>query len=489
MNKDKQTHVLIVGAGFAGMKAAQVLGRRKDIRVTLVDKNNYHLFQPLLYQVASTGLNPSEISSTVRHTFRKRKNVKVLRAELTAVDKETRTVTFNGGTFTLEYAYLMLCVGGRTCYFGNDQWEETAPGLKSLEDAVNIRNRLLKSLEDAERLGDAVDMEQLTSVVVIGGGPTGVELAGAFAELRSKVLNNDYRSFEPKNVQVTLVEAAPNLLLGYDEKSSEYTRKRLEKLGVKVLLNEGVTDISEEGVTTKERFLPSTNVIWAAGVEGHPLARMVTDQIDKRGRVLVTPELLIEGESNIYACGDMTYFGHDERFPRGLPGVAPAAIQQGDRAARNILATLDGKETKKFEYFDKGKMATIGRSAAVAEAGPMKMRGFLAWCAWLFIHLLYLVEFQDRVIVFMRWIWSYITWQWGVRIIFGAGTVETDMAKDHPALEEDGVVSGDGESEADAKVARDESEEPEDVEDVKVAGGAEVEEEAADEAEAEEAKS
>ena len=489
MNKDKQTHVLIVGAGFAGMKAAQVLGRRKDIRVTLVDKNNYHLFQPLLYQVASTGLNPSEISSTVRHTFRKRKNVKVLRAELTAVDKETRTVTFNGGTFTLEYDYLMLCVGGRTCYFGNDQWEETAPGLKSLEDAVNIRNRLLKSLEDAERLGDAVDMEQLTSVVVIGGGPTGVELAGAFAELRSKVLNNDYRSFEPKNVQVTLVEAAPNLLLGYDEKSSDYTRRRLEKLGVKVLLNEVVTDISEEGVTTKERFLPSTNVSWAAGVEGHPLARMVTDQIDKRGRVLVTPELLIEGESNIYACGDMTYFGHDERFPRGLPGVAPAAIQQGDRAARNILATLDGKETKKFEYFDKGKMATIGRSAAVAEAGPMKMRGFLAWCAWLFIHLLYLVEFQDRVIVFMRWIWSYITWQWGVRIIFGAGTVETDMAKDHPALEEDGVVSGDGESEADAKVARDESEEPEDVEDVEVAGGAEVEEEAADEAEAEEAKS
>lgn len=425
------------------MKAAQVLGRRKNIRVTLVDKNNYHLFQPLLYQVASTGLNPSEISSTVRHTFRKRKNVKVLRAELTEVDKEKRTATFNGGSFKLEYDYLMLCIGGRTCYFGNDQWQDTAPGLKSLEDAVNIRNRLLKSLEDAERLGDAVDMEQLTSVVVIGGGPTGVELAGAFAELRSKVLNKDYRSFEPKNVQVTLVEAAPNLLLGYDEKSSEYTRKRLEKLGVKVLLNEGVTDISEEGVTTKERFLPSTNVIWAAGVEGHPLARMVTDQLDKRGRILVTPELLVEGESNIFACGDMTYFGHDERFPRGLPGVAPAAIQQGDRAARNILALLDGKETKRFEYFDKGKMATIGRSAAVAEAGPMKMRGFLAWCAWLFIHLLYLVEFQDRVIVFMRWIWSYITWQWGVRIIFGAGTVDTDLAKDHPAVEKAGVIEGD----------------------------------------------
>ena len=436
MSKDNQTRVLIVGAGFAGMKAAQVLCRRKEVQVTLVDKNNYHLFQPLLYQVASTGLNPSEISSTVRHTFRKRKNVKVLRAELTSIDKVKKVAAFNDDDFFIEYDYLVLCVGGRTCYFGNNQWEETAPGLKSLEDAVNIRNRLLKSLEDAERLGSEVDMEQLTSVVVIGGGPTGVELAGAFAELRSKVLNNDYRSFQPKDVQVTLVEAAPGLLMGYDEKSSSYTRKRLEKLGVTVLLNEGVTDISDKGVTTKERFLPSTNVIWAAGVEGHPLARMVTDKIDNRGRILVTPELLIEGETDIYACGDMTYFGHDERFPRGLPGVAPAAIQQGERAARNILAELDGKESKKFEYFDKGKMATIGRSAAVAEAGPMKMRGFLAWCAWLFIHLLYLVEFQDRVIVFMRWIWSYITWQWGVRIIFGAGEPDVKLPESHPAVEE-----------------------------------------------------
>ncbi|MCA9776702.1 MAG: NAD(P)/FAD-dependent oxidoreductase [Candidatus Eremiobacteraeota bacterium] len=449
MSKDSQTRVLIVGAGFAGMKAAQVLGRRKNIQVTLVDRNNYHLFQPLLYQVASTGLNPSEISSTVRHTFRKRKNVKVLRAELNSIDKKKKVASFNDNDFTLEYDYLVLCVGGRTCYFGNNQWEEKAPGLKSLEDAVNIRNRLLKSLEDAERLGSEVDMEQLTSVVVIGGGPTGVELAGAFAELRSKVLNNDYRSFEPKNVQVTLIEAGPGLLNGYDEKSSKYTRKRLEKLGVTVLLNEGVTDISDKGVTTKERFLPSTNVIWAAGVEGHPLARMVTDKIDNRGRVLVTPELLIEGETDIYACGDMTYFGHDERFPRGLPGVAPAAIQQGERAARNILAGLDGKESKKFEYFDKGKMATIGRSAAVAEAGPMKMRGFLAWCAWLFIHLLYLVEFQDRVIVFMRWIWSYITWQWGVRIIFGAGEPDVKLTDSHPAVVENNESTETAENSAD----------------------------------------
>jgi len=431
----KDTHVLIVGAGFAGMKAAQVLSRNKSVRVTLVDKNNYHLFQPLLYQVASTGLNPSEISSAVRSTFRNRSNVTVLRAELSGLDKEKKVASFNGDKFSLEYDYVVLCVGGKTCYFGNDQWEKVAPGLKSLKDAVNIRNRLLGSLEEAERLGRLeVDLDQLTSVVVIGGGPTGVELAGAFAELRSKVLARDYRAFDPKKVKVTLIEGGPALLGGYDKKSSDYTKKRLEKLGVTVHLGEAVIDIKPDGVTTKERFIPSTNVIWAAGVEGHPLARMVTDKIDNRGRILVTPELRVEGESDLFACGDMTYFGHDERYPRGLPGVAPAATQQGERAAKNILALLQGKELKKFEYFDKGKMATIGRSAAVAEAGPMKMRGFTAWCAWLFIHLIYLMEFQDRVIVFLRWVWSYLTWQWGVRLIFGAGEVPMSVPDDHPAV-------------------------------------------------------
>ena len=269
------------------------------------------------------------------------------------------------------------------------------------------------------RPGDPYD------VVVIGGGPTGVELAGAFAELRSKVLARDYRAFDPKEIQVFLIEAGPALLSGYDEKSSVYTKKRLERLGVKVFLNERVTDIDAKGVTTQEQFFSSSNIIWAAGVEGHPLAKMATDKLDPRGRILVTPELLIEGETDIFACGDMTYFGHDERFPRGLPGVAPAAMQQGQRAAKNIIALINGTETKPFEYFDKGKMATIGRSAAVAEAGRMKMRGFLAWCAWLFIHLLYLVEFQDRIIVFMRWIWSYLTWQWGVRIIFDASDADS----------------------------------------------------------------
>lgn len=422
-------HVVIIGAGFAGLQAAQTLAKHK-VSVTLVDRNNYHLFQPLLYQVASTGLNPSEISAVVRSNFRKLKNVRVLMAGMTGIDKERKKIELNEGELSLDYDYLILGLGGKTSYFGNDQWSETAPGLKSLDDAITIRNRLLESLEQAEREGDESKFEELTSVVVIGGGPTGVELAGAFAELRGQVINQDFRSFDPKNVKVTLVEGGPTLLTGYDPKSSQYTKERLEKLGVEVLLNERVTDVTAAGVQTQNRFLSSRNVIWAAGVEGNPLSKLVTDKIDNRGRVLVTSTLEIEGESDIYACGDMTYFGHDERYPRGLPGVAPVALQQGKRAALNIVARIQGGESKPFRYFDKGRMATIGRSAAVAETSSLKMRGFLAWVAWLFVHLLYLVEFQDRLVVFMRWVWSYLTWHWGVRLIFAAGKDSTAKTKE-----------------------------------------------------------
>ena len=272
-------------------------------------------------------------------------------------------------------------------------------------------------------------MEELTSVVVIGGGPTGVELAGAFAELRSKVLGRDFSEFDPKEVKVVLVEGSPNLLNGYDQKSSRYAKSRLERMGVEVLLEERVVDVRDDGVQTGERFLKSRNVIWAAGVEGNPLARVVSDSVDARGRLFVTPDLRVEGEEDIYACGDMTHFPHDERFPRGLPGVAPVAIQQGQRAAKNILLRIEGKEGKPFQYFDKGKLATIGRSAAVAEADGFKIRGFSAWVAWLFVHLLYLAEFQDRVLVCLRWIWSYLTWYWGVRLIFSAGDSEDQTLK------------------------------------------------------------
>ena len=389
--------------------------------MTIVDRNNYHLFQPLLYQVASTGLNPSEISAVVRSNFRGRANVRVLKAEMTGLDKESKRVILDNGSRCLGYDYLILGIGGKTCYFGNEQWAEKAPGLKSLEDAVTIRNRLLDSFEQAELQGEEACLEELTSVVVIGGGPTGVELAGAFAELRSKVLGRDFSEFDPQEVKVTLVEGSPNLLNGYDRESSRYAKARLEKMGVEVFLKERVVDVREDGVQTGERFLKSRNVIWAAGVEGNPIARVVSDKVDGRGRLQVTPDLRVEGEDDIYACGDMAHYGHDQRFPRGLPGVAPVAIQQGHRAAKNILARIDGKDVKPFHYFDKGKLATIGRSAAVAEADGFKIRGFSAWVAWLFVHLLYLAEFQDRVLVCLRWVWSYLTWYWGVRLIFSAG--------------------------------------------------------------------
>lgn len=419
MSKTKETRVVIVGAGFAGLRAAHRLGRA-GAQVTLIDRNNFHLFQPLLYQVATTGLNPSEITSTVRGNFSHFKNVRVLKAELTDVDRAAKKVFCNDGTVECSYDYLILCAGGKTGYFGNDHWASVAPGLKTLDDAAAIRNRFLENFERAELATDPEEVKRLTSVVIIGGGPTGVELAGSFAELRGQVLARDFRRFEPASSCVTLLEGGPTLLAGYDAKLAEYTKKRLEKVGVDVYLNTRVTDITAQGVVSSAAVYNSANVIWAAGVEGLPLAKKLASQVTPRNGIVVNADLTLPDDECVYACGDMAYFEHDERYPRGLPGVAQVAMQQGDLAAKNILATLEGKERKTFRYFDKGKMATIGRSAAVAEAKGLKMKGFIAWCAWLFIHVIYLVEFQDRVIVFLRWMWSYVTWHWGVRIIFQA---------------------------------------------------------------------
>jgi NADH dehydrogenase len=434
MGKGSEARVVIVGAGFAGLRAAHRLARA-GAQVTLIDRNNFHLFQPLLYQVATSGLNPSEIASTVRGNFSGLKNVRVVKAELSGLDRQGRRALCNEGALEFPYDYLILCVGGKTSYFGNDHWADLAPGLKTLDDATAIRNRFLENFEKAELENDPEEIRRLTSVVIIGGGPTGVELAGSFAELRGQVLNQDFRGFDPASSSVTLLEGGPTLLAGYDAKLADYTKKRLEKVGVEVRLNERVTDINEDGVVAGDHVFSSANVIWAAGVEGLPLAKALVDEVTPRNGVVVGPDLTVPGDERIYACGDMAYFAHDERYPRGLPGVAQVAMQQGDLAARNILAHLAGKPRKTFRYFDKGKMATIGRSAAVAEAKGLKMKGFVAWCAWLFIHVIYLVEFQDRVVVFFRWIWAYLTWHWGVRIIFQAKPLVESAPR--PPLTED----------------------------------------------------
>lgn len=419
MSNVKDTRVVIVGAGFAGLRAAHRLAKA-GAQVTVIDRNNYHLFQPLLYQVATTGLNPSEITSVVRGNFSKFPNVRVVKAELSGVDKAARKVFCNNAKLEYAYDYLILCAGGKTGYFGNDQWAAVAPGLKTLDDATAIRNRFLENFEKAELSTDPEEIRRLTSVVIIGGGPTGVELAGSFAELRGQVLAQDFRSFNPAEATVTLLEGGPTLLTGYDAKLADYTKKRLEKVGVDVRLGARVTDISALGVTVGNTIYSSANVIWAAGVEGLPLAKELVDEVTSRNGIVVNADLSIPEDPRVYACGDMAYFAHDERYPKGLPGVAQVAMQQGDTAARNILAELQGREKKTFHYFDKGKMATIGRSAAVAEAKGVKMKGPLAWLAWLFVHVFYLVEFQDRMVVFLRWVWSYVTWHWGVRIIFAS---------------------------------------------------------------------
>lgn len=413
----KTTHVVVIGAGFGGLAAARAFRKAKDVQVTLVDRTNHHLFQPLLYQVASAALNPSEIAAATRAVLRKQRNVRVLMGEVTAVDYDGRTVEMDGETL-LPYDYLVLAMGGRTTWFGRDEWQRHAPGLKSLDDAVDIRNRVLAAFEKAEKCADPEERQRLMTFVVVGGGPTGVELAGAFAELRRHVLRWDFHGIDPTQARVVLVEAGDSLLGAFPKELQENARQRLEKLGVEVRLQERVLDLSDRHVQTTGGTLPTETIVWAAGVGGHELADRLAEQRDRAGRIVIDPDLRIPNEERVYCLGDMAHYEHPHTHGgRQLPGVAPVAMQQGLHAARNILRQVQGQPTTEFHYVDKGSMATIGRSAAVAQAGPLKMTGFLAWLAWLFVHLMYLVDFQVRVLVLVRWAWAYFTWKWGVRLI------------------------------------------------------------------------
>lgn len=406
--------VVIVGAGFGGLSAAKALRGARDVSITLVDRQNHHLFQPLLYQVATAGLNPSEISSAVRAATRGQKNLRVLMGEVTSFDYAAQKLVLDGGRMELPYDYLILAMGGRTSYFGHDDWAKHAPGLKSLQDALTIRNRVLYSFEQAERSSDKAEIERLTTIVVVGGGPTGVELAGAFAELRRFVLRWDFTNINPEKARVILIEGSERLLGAYPEKLSAYALKRLQKMGVEVLFGERVQQIEQEKVTTDKRTIEAANILWAAGVGGSDRAEKVSDDRDRAGRVMIEPDLRLKGHQNVFAVGDMA---HLEEGGKILPGVAPVAMQQGKLAGKNVLRAIAGKPLGTFKYFDKGSMATIGRTAAIAETHGITMKGFPAWCAWLFIHLMYIVDFQNRVQVFIRWAWAYLTWKWGVRII------------------------------------------------------------------------
>jgi NADH dehydrogenase len=410
-------HVVIIGAGFGGLTAAQSL-KRAPVRITVVDRTNHHLFQPLLYQVAMAGLSPAEIAAPIRSVLRRQQNASVLLAEATGVDLTRQLVKLRDDQREEElgYDYLVLATGGRTSYFGHDDWEKFAPGLKDLDDAVEIRRRVLLAFEAAEKEHDPGRRSELLTFVFVGGGPTGVELAGAIAELARFVLERDFRTINPGSADILLLEGGPRILPSFPPDLSRSAERQLAELGVQVRTNAKVTKIDEKGVYLGDEMIKAATIIWSAGVQATALTRSLGVELDRAGRVSVGPDLTIPGHPNAFAIGDMTIFYQDGKL---LPGVSPVAMQMGRLVARNIRNSLAGRPYEHFRYFDKGNMATIGRKAAIAEIGKLHMSGFIAWLAWLGVHIFFLIGFRNRFAVLFNWAWSYFTYQRGARLITG----------------------------------------------------------------------
>jgi NADH dehydrogenase len=402
--------VVIVGAGFAGLNAAKAL-RSAAVDITIVDRRNFHLFQPLLYQVATAALNPSDISYPIRSVFRRQSNVaRVLMAEVTGIDLEGRSVTLDDG-LRLEYDYLIVATGATHSYFGRSEWSDAAPGLKTLEDAIGIRQRILSAFEQAEMQPEGADA--LLTFVVVGAGPTGVELAGALVEIAVHSLAGEFRAIDPSRARVVLVEGQDRVLPVYPGDLSVKARRQLEDLGVEVVTGEMVAGIDDTGVTLGDgRRIEAATVLWAAGVEASPLGRLLRVDTDRAGRVPVEADLSLPGDRSVFVVGDLAIVS-------GVPGVAPAAMQMGRHAAGMIRADLEGEPRTAFRYRDKGSLATIGRARAVADLGRVRFGGFLAWVAWLAVHIFYLIGFRNRALVLASWAWSYLTFRRGARIITG----------------------------------------------------------------------
>ncbi len=409
-----ERHIVIVGGGFGGLAAARALAKA-PVQVTLLDRHNHHLFQPLLYQVATAGLSPAEIASPIRRILSTQRNVTVLLAEATAVEPEAKRIRLADGD--LSYDQLILATGATHSYFGQDDWAIHAPGLKTLDDALEIRRRVLFAFEKAEREVDAERRRQWLTLVVVGGGPTGVEMAGALAEVARHTLPGDFRHIDPKSARVVLVEAGPRVLPAYPPDLSESARRQLEALGVHVWTGAAVTGVDAEGVQMGADRLAARTVVWAAGVEASPLARSLGVQLDRAGRVQVEPDLSVPGRPDIFVIGDLAAVESDGR---AVPGVAPAAIQMGRHAAANVLRRLRGEPTAAFRYRDKGSLATVGRSRGVAVIGRLKLSGFFAWAAWLFVHIVFLIGFRNRFVVLFTWMWAYLTYERSARLIVGS---------------------------------------------------------------------
>ncbi|MBV8717860.1 MAG: NAD(P)/FAD-dependent oxidoreductase [Chloroflexi bacterium] len=407
--------VVVVGGGFAGLYAARSLARR-GVHVVLIDRLNYHLFQPLLYQVATAALSPGEIAEPLRAILRKYRNVEVLLGEVEHVDVNARTVTLEDGD-EVRYDYLVVATGARHSYFAHPEWEPMAPGLKSLADALEMRRRIFLAFELAEREEDPARQQALLTFVVVGGGPTGVELAGAIAEIARHTISQDFRHFDPRQARVILLERGERILEAYPPDLSASAQRALEHIGVEVRTGEGATDIQPDHVTIGDHQLPTYTVLWAAGVASSPLGRQLGVEVDKSGRVPVQPDLSLADHPEVFVAGDLALL----RQPNGkpLPGLAPVAIQQGEAAADNVWRSINGEGRRPFHYFDRGSMATIGRAAAVAEIRFLHLHGFIAWLAWLFIHLLYLIGFENRLLVLVQWAASYISYERGARLITG----------------------------------------------------------------------
>jgi NADH dehydrogenase len=420
---DHLPRVVIVGGGFGGLNAARALNRA-PVRVTLIDRRNHHLFQPLLYQVAMAGLSPSDIAMPIRRILRHQKNAEVLLAEATAIDLAAKTITLDKGS--ARYDYLIVATGARHSYFGHEEWTANAPGLKSIGDALEIRRRVLSAFEEAEREPDPAKRHAWLTFVIVGAGPTGVELSGALCEIARHALARDFRHIDPTQAQVILLEGSPRVLPPYTPELSEKARQQLVKLGVDVRTDKVVTSIDADGVNIGDERIETHTVLWAAGVMASRLGKALDVPVDRAGRVIVGPDLSIPGHPEVFVIGDLASLTIDGK---PVPGVAPAAMQEGKHTARNILRAIRGEPLLAFRYHDKGSLATIGRSAAVADLGKIKLSGVPAWLAWLFIHILFLIGFRNRVLVLIQWAWSFFSYDRGARLITGPLRTTADLAR------------------------------------------------------------
>jgi NADH dehydrogenase len=419
----KEPRVVVIGAGFAGLAAVRGLAECK-VQVILIDRHNYHLFQPLLYQVATAGLSPAQIAQPIRAILNKQKNCIVALGEIQSIDTQQHLVRGEKGE--VQYDYLVIATGATHTYFGHPEWASIAPGLKTIEDALGIRRQILNAFEQAETSTDSNEQKALMTFIIVGGGPTGVEMAGAIAELAHNTLQGDFRRINPGDARIILIEAGPRLLTSFPEKLSKIAQRDLEHLGVEVMMNNLVSECKPEGVIVGEKLIPSHSIIWAAGVKASPAAQWLQAEHDRAGRVIVEPDLSVPGHSNIFVIGDAAVVKNKDGSM--VPGLAPAAQQQGSYVA-NVIKSYIQRSTKPapFEYKDKGTMATIGRGKAVVNLRSFTFSGFFAWLLWGVIHLMPLVGFRNRFMVAVDWLWAYFTHKRGVRLITRLRDQQSDL--------------------------------------------------------------